>query len=52
MEEQIITKMEESIKAAHSPKMKEFICICAVYNCMQAGKTELASERTEILALK
>lgn len=45
-------KMEESIKAAHSPKMKEFICICAVYNCMQAGKTELASERTEILALK
>lgn len=45
-------KMEESIKAAHSPKMKEFMCICAVYNCMQAGKTELASERTEILALK
>lgn len=45
--DKIFFKMEESIKVAHS-QMKEFICICALdYNCMQAGKTELTSERTE-----
>ena len=42
-------KMEESIKVAHSPKMKEFICICALITtaCRQVKQSLLQREQRD-----